>query len=89
MGLFLLGLFVPFSNSIGAFIGTLASLLFSVWLFVGFNLYDIKYPKKEFFTYGCEKKNFRRILGLDNPQRPALLLSSIKNTTANYYFTET
>ena len=89
LGLFFLGIFVPFSNSKGALIGTFASLSFSVWLFVGFNLYDIKYPKKELFTYGCGKEKSRRIFGLDDePKRPYLLLDSTLNSTQKPLYIE-
>jgi hypothetical protein len=53
LGLFCLGIFVPFANAKGAIVGTLTSLAFMMWLFVGFNVYEIKYPKKSFFQYGC------------------------------------
>jgi hypothetical protein len=85
-----LGIFVPFANSKGALAGTFASLSFSIWLFVGFNVYDIKYPKKELFTYGCAKEKLsRRILGLDDePRRPFLLRDSTLNSTQNHYYLE-
>jgi len=50
-------MFLPFSNSKGAISGVLTSLAFTIWLFVGNNAVRIKYPKKEFFTYGCNSTN--------------------------------
>ena len=46
-------MFFPFTNSTGAFVGTISSLICSVWIFVGFQLSDIKYPKKPLSTKGC------------------------------------
>ncbi len=91
LGLFFLGIFVPFANSKGALAGTFASLSFSIWLFVGFYAYDIKYPKKELFTYGCatKEKLSRRILGLDDePRRPFLLRDSTLNSTQKPFYLE-
>jgi hypothetical protein len=53
LGLYCLGMFLPFCNPKGAIAGVLTSLTFMIWLFVGNNVVGIKYPKKEFFTYGC------------------------------------
>lgn len=52
-----MGIFVPFANSIGAFTGTVASLAFMLWLFIGYNVYGIKYPKKPFSIEGCSTTN--------------------------------
>ena len=46
-------MFVPFSNSKGAFVGTLSGLAITLWIFIGANAYGIKYPKKLFKTSGC------------------------------------
>lgn len=76
LGLFFLALFVPFSNAKGAIIGTLTSLAFLIWLFLGFNIYGIKYPKKVFCTYDCIPEGnllSRRILGIEDSLRPYLL----------------
>jgi len=87
LGLFFLALFVPFSNSKGAFVGTLTSLCFLIWLFLGYNIYGIKYAKKEFCTYGCPPKdtltNGRRILGLEDSLRPYLLVHDEKSPLSN------
>jgi solute carrier family 5 (sodium-dependent multivitamin transporter), member 6 len=46
LGLFCLGVFIPFSNSKGAIVGTTCGLLFTIWIFTGSIAYGIKYPKK-------------------------------------------
>jgi hypothetical protein len=28
---------------------------FTVWIFLGFNFYGIKYPTKKTYDYGCDK----------------------------------
>ena len=56
LGVFLLGIFVPFSNAKGAFVGLISGLAVTVWIFVGFNVYGIKYMKKPLYTYGCVNK---------------------------------
>ena len=53
LGLFILGIFVPFANSKGAIAGTLSSILFTIWIFVGSTVYEIKYPKKPLTIEGC------------------------------------
>jgi sodium-dependent multivitamin transporter 6 len=55
LGLFILGIFFPFANSKGAIAGTLTSMAFTVWIFVGSAAYGIKYPKKEMRIDGCNK----------------------------------
>lgn len=66
LGLFCLGIFVPFANPKGAIVGTLTSLSFLLWIFIGFNAYGIKYTKKPFYTYGCENPRSNKILYLEN-----------------------
>jgi hypothetical protein len=56
---------VPFANAKGAITGTLTSLVFMLWLFIGFNVYEIKYPKKPFFTYGCVNETTNATLPFD------------------------
>lgn len=56
LGVFILGIFVPFSNAKGAFVGLISGLAMTVWIFVGFNVYGIKYPKKPLYTYGCANR---------------------------------
>lgn len=46
LGLFCLGVFIPFSNSKGAIVGTICGLLFTIWIFTGSIVYGVKYPKK-------------------------------------------
>lgn len=58
LGLFFLGLFVPFANSTGAFWGTISSLIFSSWIFTGFYLFDINYPEKSFPESECNNLTF-------------------------------
>jgi hypothetical protein len=50
-------LFVPFSNSKGAFSGTIVSLLILMWIFIGANVYGVNYPKKPVSTDGCNITN--------------------------------
>ena len=57
LGLFLLGVFVPFANSKGAFAGTISGLTLTIWLFLGHVAYGIKYPKKLMYTFGCNATN--------------------------------
>ncbi|RXG68829.1 hypothetical protein Avbf_09996 [Armadillidium vulgare] len=60
-GVFSLGMFVPWANSLGAFIGTLFGLGFTFWIGVGFQV--AKFQKKIPSTklpvnmYGCEAAN--------------------------------
>ena len=44
-------------------------MAFTIWIFVGFNVYGIKYPKKPFYTYGC----------------PVFNSTAPYNTTSSYY----
>ncbi len=53
LGLFCLGIFIPFANPKGAFAGTISGISFTIWIFTGLNAYGIKYPKKPFYTFGC------------------------------------
>lgn len=55
LGTYCLGMFLPFTNSIGAFVGTCTSLVFMLWIFIGYNVFGIKYPKKPFSIEGCNK----------------------------------
>lgn len=50
IGLFLLGVFVPFANVIGVSIGTLCGFAVGVWINLGANIYKPKYSKLEFGT---------------------------------------
>jgi sodium-coupled monocarboxylate transporter 8/12 len=42
LGLFILAIFVPFANSKGAIIGTLSSMSFTIWIFLGSAINGIK-----------------------------------------------
>lgn len=53
LGLFCLGMFIPFANSKGAMVGTISSLCITIWIFIGFNVFKISYPKKPFSIAGC------------------------------------
>lgn len=57
LGLFCLGIFIPFANPKGAIIGTLTGLSFTIWIFSGQVAYGIKYPKKPMYTFGCNATN--------------------------------
>ncbi|CAF1126751.1 unnamed protein product, partial [Brachionus calyciflorus] len=48
LGMFILGLFVPFANSNGALYGGISSLLFSIYLFIGFYMFDNTVQKNIF-----------------------------------------
>ena len=41
LGLFTLGIFVPFANSIGAIVGILSGLGLSLWITVGAHIYKV------------------------------------------------
>ncbi len=41
LGMFLLGLFIPISNSKGAFGGAILGFCFPTWLLIGSNIYGI------------------------------------------------
>ena len=94
LGVFCLGLFVPFANAKGAFAGTLTSLVFLVWIFLGFNIYGISYPKKQFCSCcGCDANSttvtqtlVNRISGLEYSQRPYLLAQDTPNISYNCSF---
>lgn len=53
LGIFVLGLFIPFSNSNGAFYGGIISFLFSIYMFIGFYAFDNKIPKNIFNQTNC------------------------------------
>lgn len=53
LGLFCLGIFVPFANSKGAIMGTLSSLVMLLWMFIGNKTYKIEYPKLFRCIQGC------------------------------------
>ena len=41
LGLFILGIFVPFANSVGAIVGVLSGLGLSLWMTVGAHIYKV------------------------------------------------
>ncbi|KAM6153309.1 sodium-coupled monocarboxylate transporter 1 [Erethizon dorsatum] len=56
LGLFSLGILVPFANSVGAFVGLLAGFVMSLWIGIGAQLYP-PLPERtmplHLATYGC------------------------------------
>lgn len=63
LGVFTLGMFFPWANSIGAFVGELVSLIFMFWIGVGNQIakanHQINLPFKELSIAGCQ--NLTRI----------------------------
>ncbi|XP_041483859.1 sodium-coupled monocarboxylate transporter 1-like [Lytechinus variegatus] len=53
LGLFSVGMFFPWTNSKGAFCGTLIGLVFSFWIGIGAQVYPSPYPAPPFSTSGC------------------------------------
>nr|XP_054772862.1 sodium-coupled monocarboxylate transporter 2-like [Lytechinus pictus] len=53
LGLFSVGMFFPWTNSKGAFCGTLIGLVFSFWIGIGAHVYPSPYPAPPFSTSGC------------------------------------
>ncbi|XP_054772862.2 sodium-coupled monocarboxylate transporter 1-like [Lytechinus pictus] len=53
LGLFSVGMFFPWTNSKGAFCGTLIGLVFSFWIGIGAQVYHSPYPAPPFSTSGC------------------------------------
>ncbi|XP_074082786.1 sodium-coupled monocarboxylate transporter 1-like [Macrotis lagotis] len=60
LGLFSLGILVPFANSIGAFVGLVAGFIISLWVGIGAQLYP-PLPERtlplRLDTYGCNMTN--------------------------------
>jgi sodium-dependent multivitamin transporter 6 len=84
LGLFCLGIFVPFANPKGAIIGTLTSLCFMFWMFIGFNVSGIKYPKKPLFEYGCNQSNQSIDINFEN-QQPVFFNITERQGIDNFY----
>ncbi|XP_030839685.1 sodium-coupled monocarboxylate transporter 1-like [Strongylocentrotus purpuratus] len=57
LGLFSVGMFFPWTNSKGAFCGTLIGLIFSFWVGIGAQVYPPSYPAPSFSTSGCTLNN--------------------------------
>ncbi|XP_030839684.1 sodium-coupled monocarboxylate transporter 1-like [Strongylocentrotus purpuratus] len=57
LGLFSAGMFFPWTNSKGAFCGTLIGLFFSFWVGIGAQVYPPSYPAPSFSTSGCTLYN--------------------------------
>lgn len=57
MGVFTLGIFFPWANAKGAFIGTMSSLLFVIWLGIGANIEtqrgNLVVPRLSLSVDGC------------------------------------
>jgi hypothetical protein len=78
----MLGIFIPFANSKGALVGTITGLAFTVWIFVGFNVYGIKYPKKIMSIEGCNStiENFNMTMpNITIPERLVIRFKIIEN----------
>jgi sodium-dependent multivitamin transporter 6 len=90
LGLFCLGMFVPFANSRGAILGTVASLCCTVWIFVGSQTtstttfsHAISYQKKPTLITGCSNLNKTRnqFLHLSNFQTSQPSTSTFSRST--------
>lgn len=94
LGLFCLGVFIPFANSKGAIVGTLTSLAVTIWIFVGSQVYGIKYPKKPMTLAGCNKTTsyFNSTVSSNTSEAVSyfnLTGSSYSSEAASYFTTTT
>jgi len=57
LGLFSLGMLVPWANSRGALVGSLTALTFVMWIGIGAQVSDLEFETKPLSTAGCPCSN--------------------------------